>query len=115
MRSRILRALTATTALVSALAGGAARADCQPDPVASGDTGTCSGVDSDGFAAGASQNLTVTVLPDASVSTAASLAVISLNDGNTVVNAGLVAQQGASSNVAILVGNTTTVTNLGTI
>jgi outer membrane autotransporter protein len=119
MRSRVLRALTATTALVSALvtllAGGAAHADCQPDPAASGATVTCSGVDSDGFAAGASQNLTVNVLPDASVSTAVSLAVISLNDGNTVVNAGLVAQQGGSSNVAIIVGNTTTVTNLGTI
>ena len=67
MCTTFLRALTATTALVSALAGSAALADCQPNAPANGATVTCSGADADGFSAGAATNLTVNVLAGATV------------------------------------------------
>ncbi|MFC4921197.1 MULTISPECIES: autotransporter outer membrane beta-barrel domain-containing protein [Bradyrhizobium] len=86
-----------------------ARADCAPDPAASGQTVTCSGTDTNGFAAGGGvTNLTVNVLAGATVHDN-STASINVNDTNVVTNNGTVLA--GSSLTGINGGNFNTVTN----
>ncbi len=85
-----------------------ARADCQPDPASSGQTVICTGVDHDGFAAGAGvQNLDVRVRPNAIVRDNG-VASIDVNNRNTVTNNGTITTQGI---FGILAGNRNTITN----
>jgi hypothetical protein len=85
-----------------------ARADCQPDPASSGQTVICTGIDHDGFAAGAGvENLDVRVRPNAIVRDNG-VAAIDLNNRNTVTNNGTITTQGI---FGILVGNRNTITN----
>jgi len=85
-----------------------ARADCQPDPASSGQTVICTGVDHDGFVAGAGvQNLDVRVRPNAIVRDNG-LASIDVNNRNTITNNGTITTQGI---FGILAGNRNTVTN----
>jgi outer membrane autotransporter protein len=114
MRSTFLRAVTVTTAVVSTMAGGAAFADCQPDPAASGQTVTCSGTDADGFAAGAAQNLTLNVLGGATVTSPAGNALV-LNAGNVVTNSGTILAPANFASAILLAGSGNTVANLGMI
>lgn len=90
-----------------------ANALCAPDPASSGQTVTCSGTDSDGFAAGAGvNNLTVNVLTGAIVNDNGTES-IAVNDVNIVTNNGTVSA--GSGLVGINVGNSNTVTNNTTI
>jgi len=85
-----------------------ARADCQPDPASSGQTVICTGIDHDGFAAGAGvENLDVRVRPNAIVRDNG-VAAIDLNNRNTVTNNGTITTQGI---FGILAGNRNTITN----
>ena len=85
-----------------------ARADCQPDPASSGQTVICTGVDHDGFVAGAGvENLDVRVRPNAIVRDNG-VAAIDLNNRNTVTNNGTITTQGI---FGILAGNRNTITN----
>jgi hypothetical protein len=97
MRSGFLRAIMATTALVSLTAGGAALADCQPDPAASGATVTCSGADVNGFNSAGATNLTFNVLAGATVTLSGPGTVVFLRSGNVVTNAGTITTGGAST------------------
>ncbi|MDN3277420.1 autotransporter domain-containing protein [Frankia sp. RB7] len=95
------------------LSATSARADCQPDAAVSGQTVTCSGTDTDGFAAGGGvTNLTVNVLASATVNDNGT-ASINVNDANVVVNNGTVSA--GSGLVGINGGNFNTVTNNGSI
>ena len=70
-----------------------ARADCQPDPASSGQTVICTGVDHDGFVAGAGvNNLDVRVRANATVHDNGVVA-IELNNRNTVDNKGTIDTQ----------------------
>ena len=85
-----------------------AHADCQPDPASSGQTVICTGVDHDGFVAGAGvENLDVRVRPNAIVRDNG-VAAIDLNNRNTVTNNGTITTQGI---FGILAGNRNTITN----
>jgi uncharacterized protein with beta-barrel porin domain len=85
-----------------------ARADCQPDPASSGQTVICTGVDHDGFVAGAGvNNLDVRVRANATVHDNGVVA-IELNNRNTVDNKGTIDSHGVSG---ILAGNRNTITN----
>jgi len=106
--------LLSTTALLAmgfaAAGGGRAEADCLPDPAASGQTVTCTGADTNGFAAGGGVNsLTLNVVPGATVTAPGT--VILLNDLNTVTNAGTIAV--TNFTYAIRANNQNTVTNNG--
>src|SRR5262249_18617804 len=103
------------TALVSMTAGGVALADCQPDPAASGATVTCTGADTNGFTAGAAQNLTFNVVPGATVTTAANAIVVTLNAGNTIGNDGTITQTVGPQDALRLVGGANVLTNRATI
>ncbi len=90
-----------------------ARADCQPDAAVSGQTVTCSGIDTNGFAAGGGvTNLTVNVLTGATVNDNGT-AGINVNDTNVVTNNGTVSV--GSGLTGINGGNFNTVTNNNTI
>jgi uncharacterized protein with beta-barrel porin domain len=112
-----------------------ARADCQPDPATSGQTVICTGVDHDGFVAGAGvNNLDVRIRANATVHDNGIVA-IGINDRNTLDNNGTIVTHGVfgiaagnrntitNSNeiqagataVGIVVGNRNTVTNIGDI
>jgi uncharacterized protein with beta-barrel porin domain len=94
-----------------------ANAACAPDPASSGQTVTCSGNTPGGFQAGFGvSNLTVNVLPGATVSDGGGGAAISVMDSNTVNNAGTVTV-GAFSNGILAFTDDNTVNNLasGTI
>jgi uncharacterized protein with beta-barrel porin domain len=85
-----------------------ARADCQPDPASSGQTVICTGVDHDGFVAGAGvNNLDVRVRANAVVHDNGTVAV-GLNNRNTVDNKGTIVTQGI---FGIAAGNRNTITN----
>jgi len=85
-----------------------ARADCQPDPASSGQTVICTGVDHDGFVAGAGvNNLDVRVRANATVHDNGVVA-IGLNNRNTVDNKGTIDTQGV---FGILAGNRNTIIN----
>ena len=65
---------------------------CAPDPASSGQTVTCSGNTLTGFQAGGGvNNLTVNVLPGATVSDGGGGVIIGVNDFNTVTNSGTLA------------------------
>ncbi len=90
-----------------------ASALCAPDPASSGQTVTCSGTDTDGFAAGPGvNNLTVNVLTGAIVNDNGTES-IAVNDVNIVTNNGTVSA--GSGLDGINVGNFNTVTNNNTI
>jgi uncharacterized protein with beta-barrel porin domain len=90
-----------------------ARAQCAPDPATSGQTVTCSGTDSDGFAAAVGvTGLTVNVLAGASVNDNGT-AAISVNNGNAVINGGTISA--ATSATGIDAGSFNTLTNNATI
>src|SRR5262249_54428162 len=105
--------LLASTTLVAAslLAASAAQPHCPPDAPASGTTVTCSGVDTDGFAAGAASSLTLNVLAGASVTGGA--VVISLNGSNVVSNAGAITA--GTNQVGLQALSNNVITNLGTL
>jgi uncharacterized protein with beta-barrel porin domain len=85
-----------------------ARADCQPDPASSGQTVICTGVDHDGFVAGAGvNNLDVRVRANATVHDNGTVA-IGLNNRNTVDNKGTIVTNGI---FGIAAGNHNTITN----
>ena len=99
--------------LVLSLSAAPANAACAPDPAfSSGQTVTCSGNDSDGFQAGALNNLTLNVLAGATVNGSVS-AAIGLNDANTVTNWGTVTA--GLGLTGIEVGSFNNVTNSATI
>ena len=87
-----------------------ASAQCVPDPASSGQTVTCSGNVAYGFQAGVGvDNLTVKVLPAATVSDGGGPAAISVNDFNTIINSGTLAA--GSSSTGIFAGVNNTITN----
>ncbi len=89
-----------------------ANAQCLPDPAASGQTVTCSGNDPDGFDANFVNNLTVKVVPGATVSDGGAPAAINVFDFNTIINSGtLAAGSGADG---IFAGTNNTITNAAT-
>ncbi|WP_246791414.1 autotransporter outer membrane beta-barrel domain-containing protein [Bradyrhizobium commune] len=95
------------------LSATSAQADCAPDPAASGQTVTCSGTDTNGFAAGGGvTNLTVKVLAGATVNDNGT-ASINVNDTNVITNNGTVSA--GSGLTGINGGNFNTVTNNNTI
>ncbi|PIT05063.1 protein with a C-terminal OMP (outer membrane protein) domain containing protein [Bradyrhizobium nitroreducens] len=111
LRPRVALAAACLAAVLSGvgLPTTPARAQCAPDPAASGQTVTCSGTDTNGFAAGGGVNgLTVNVLAGATVSDNGT-AAISVNDGNTITNAGTLSV--GASGTAIFGGQNNTVTN----
>jgi uncharacterized protein with beta-barrel porin domain len=110
LRQRVV-ALAAAAALFAglALSVAPANAQCTPDPASSGQTVTCSGVDGNGFAAGAGvNNLTVNVQSGALVNDNGS-ASITVNDSNTVTNSGTLAP--ASGLIGISAGSFNAITN----
>nr|WP_312015633.1 autotransporter domain-containing protein [Bradyrhizobium liaoningense] len=91
------------------LSATSAHAQCAPDPAASGQTVTCSGLDINGFAAsGGVNNLTVNVLTGATVNDNGT-AAISVNDVNVVNNNGTISV--ASGLTGISAGSNNTITN----
>lgn len=88
MRSSPLTCLLCLLIATLMLGWRAANAQCSPDPVASGGTVTCSGVDPDGLDVSGASNVFVDVLPGAFVG------VIRLRTGSVVVG-----QNGAPANV----------------
>jgi uncharacterized protein with beta-barrel porin domain len=105
------------SAVLVGLSAAPANAACAPDPASSGQTVTCSGNTPGGFQAGFGiSNLTVNVLPGATVSDGGGGAAISVMDSNTVNNAGTVTA-GAFSNGILAFTDDNTVNNLasGTI
>ena len=90
------------------LSAAPANAQCAPDPASSGQTVTCSN-DADGFHAGGGvDNLTVNVLPGATVSDGGGPTAISVNDFNTIANSGTIAAGSASTGIFAGVNNTIT-------
>jgi uncharacterized protein with beta-barrel porin domain len=92
-----------------------ANAQCAPDPASSGQTVTCSGNVPNGFQAGGGiDNLTVNVLPGATVSDGGGPA-IGVNDFNTITNSGTLTAGSFSGAIFALTNNTITNTATGTI
>jgi len=90
-----------------------AKAQCLPDPASSGQTVICSGVDANGFAAGAGvNNLAVRIQPGALVNDDGS-ASITVNDSSSVTNAGALAP--AAGLTGISAGSFNTITNNSSI
>jgi len=110
------RAVAMSALLVGlCLSSAPANAQCAPDPASSGQTVTCSN-DADGFQAGGGvDNLTVNVLPGATVSDGGGTAAISVNDFNTITNSGTLAAGSASTGVFAGVNNTITNAATGVI
>ena len=93
-----------------------AYAACAPDPASSGQTVTCSGNDPDGFqAGGGANNLTVNVLPAATVSDGGGAVIIGVNDFNTVTNSGTLTAGQSSTGIFAGVNNTIVNTASGVI
>jgi uncharacterized protein with beta-barrel porin domain len=89
------------------LSAAPANAACTPDPATSGQTVTCSGNVPTGFQAGGGvDNLTVNVLPGATVSDGGGGVVIGVNDFNTVTNSGTLAAGPNSTGIFAGVNNT---------
>jgi uncharacterized protein with beta-barrel porin domain len=84
-----------------------ANAACAPDPASSGQTVTCSGNTPAGFQAGGGvDNLTVNVLPGATVSDGGGGVVIGVNDSNTVTNSGTLTAGPSTTGIFAGVNNT---------
>ena len=84
-----------------------ANAACAPDPASSGQTVTCSGNTPAGFQAGGGvDNLTVNVLPGATVSDGGGGVVLGVNDFNTVTNSGTLTAGPNSTGIFSGVNNT---------
>ncbi|WP_244608580.1 autotransporter outer membrane beta-barrel domain-containing protein [Bradyrhizobium algeriense] len=84
-----------------------ANAACAPDPVSSGQTVTCSGNVPTGFQAGGGvDNLTVNVLPGATLSDGGGGVIIGVNDFNTVTNSGTLTAGPSSTGIFAGVNNT---------
>jgi uncharacterized protein with beta-barrel porin domain len=84
-----------------------ANAACAPDPASSGQTVTCSGNTPAGFQAGGGvDNLTVNVLPGATVSDGGGGVVLGVNDFNTVTNSGTLTAGPNSTGIFAGVNNT---------
>ena len=117
--NRLVPALLRSAAGVAILAGlgtvlpaTSARADCQPDPAASGQTVICTGNDPNGFqAAPGVDTLTVRVRPNATVHDNG-FAAIAVNDDNRVVNRGTIVNHALAG---ILAGDNNTIVNRGEI
>ena len=89
------------------LSAAPANAACAPDPASSGQTVTCSGNAPAGFQAGGGvDNLTVNVLPGATVSDGGGGVVIGVNDFNTVTNSGTLTAGPNSTGIFAGVNNT---------
>ena len=89
------------------LSAAPANAACTPDPASSGQTVTCSGNIPAGFQAGGGvDNLTVNVLPGATVSDGGGGVVIGVNDFNTVTNSGTLTAGPNSTGIFAGVNNT---------
>jgi uncharacterized protein with beta-barrel porin domain len=100
----------------SCLATAPANALCAPDPASSGQTVTCSGNDADGFQAGGGvNNLTINVLPAATVSDGGGVVAIGVNDFNTITNSGTLTAGSSSTGIFAGVNNTITNAATGTI
>ena len=99
-------AMSAFLAGVS-LSAAPANAACAPDPASSGQTVTCSGNTPAGFQAGGGvDNLTVNVLPGATVSDGGGGTVIGVNDFNSVTNSGTLSAGPNSAGIFAGVNNT---------
>ena len=84
-----------------------ANAACVPDPASSGQTVTCSGNTPAGFQAGGGvDNLTVNVLPGATVSDGGGGVIIGVNDFNTVTNSGTLTAGPSTTGIFAGVNNT---------
>jgi uncharacterized protein with beta-barrel porin domain len=89
------------------LSAAPANAACAPDPASSGQTVTCSGNTPAGFQAGGGvDNLTVNVLPGATVSDGGGGTVIGVNDFNSVTNSGTLSAGPSSTGIFAGVNNT---------
>ena len=89
------------------LSAAPANAACAPDPASSGETVTCSGNTPGGFQAGGGvDNLTVNVLPGATVSDGGGGVIIGVNDFNTVTNSGTLTAGPNSTGIFAGVNNT---------
>ncbi|HVQ69441.1 MAG TPA: autotransporter domain-containing protein [Bradyrhizobium sp.] len=89
------------------LSAAPANAACAPDPASSGQTVTCNGNTPAGFQAGGGvDNLTVNVLPGATVSDGGGGVIIGVNDLNTVTNSGTLSAGPNSTGILAGVNNT---------
>jgi uncharacterized protein with beta-barrel porin domain len=89
------------------LSAAPANAACAPDPASSGQTVTCSGNTPAGFQAGGGiDNLTLNVLPGATVSDGGGGVIIGVNDFNTVTNGGTLSAGPNSTGIFAGVNNT---------
>jgi uncharacterized protein with beta-barrel porin domain len=89
------------------LSAAPANAACAPDPASSGQTVTCSGNTPAGFQAGGGvDNLTVNVLPGATVSDGGSGMIIGVNNFNTVTNSGMLTAGPSSRGIFASANNT---------
>jgi len=116
LRGTVARVVTMSALLAGWwLSAAPANAQCAPDPASSGQTVTCSGNVPNGFQAGAGiDNLTVNVLPAATVSDGGG-AAISVNDFNTITNSGSLVAGSSSAAIFAITNNTITNTATGTI
>ncbi len=94
------------SAFLAGLSQSGANAACAPDPASSGQIVTCSGNTPAGFQAGGGvDNLTVNVLPGATVSNGGGV-IIGVNDFNTVTNSGTLTAGPNSTGIFAGVNNT---------
>ena len=102
------RAVAISALLVGlSLSASPANAACAPDPASSGQTVTCSGNTPAGFQAGGGiDNLTLNVLPGATVSDGGGGVIIGVNDFNTVTNSGTLSAGPNSTGIFSGVNNT---------
>ena len=102
------RAVAISALLVGlSLSAPPANAACAPDPASSGQTVTCSGNTPAGFQAGGGiDNLTLNVLPGATVSDGGGGVIIGVNDFNTVTNSGTLSAGPNSTGIFSGVNNT---------
>jgi uncharacterized protein with beta-barrel porin domain len=101
----------------SVLMGVPAVAACVPpgNTISSGDTVTCSGTDTVAVGDGSQNNVTVNVLPGATLNVSGGSA-INLQNTNTITNAGNISvDTGAGIDTSFFSGNGNVVTNIGTI
>ena len=102
------RAVAISALLVGlSLSAPPANAACAPDPASSGQTVTCSGNTPAGFQAGGGiDNLTLDVLPGATVSDGGGGVIIGVNDFNLVTNSGTLSAGPNSTGIFAGVNNT---------
>lgn len=94
------------SAFLAGLSPSGANAACAPDPASSGQIVTCSGNTPAGFQAGGGvDNLTVNVLPGATVSNGGGV-IVGVNDFNSVTNSGTLSAGPNSTGIFAGVNNT---------